>query len=212
MRILVTAGPTREYLDDVRYLSNPSSGKMGFACARAARRAGHRVTLVTGPAGLPDPPGCRTVRVTDAREMHRAVLEAWPRVDAVIMTAAVGDYRPARRFRGKLRKGAGGLSIRLVRTPDILKALGARKGRRVLAGFALQVQDAEREALRKYEEKNLDLVVLNSPRSFGADRMDAAAYREGEIVKRFRGASKGTVAAWIVRAVGKIAGERSGPA
>jgi phosphopantothenoylcysteine decarboxylase/phosphopantothenate--cysteine ligase len=209
MRILVTAGPTREYLDDVRYLSNPSSGKMGFACARAARRAGHRVTLVTGPAGLPDPPGVRTVRVTSAREMYHAVLKAYPRIDAVVMTAAVGDYRPARRFRGKLRKGAGGLTVRLVRTPDILKALGARKGRRVLAGFALQVQDAEREALRKYEEKNLDYVVLNSPRSFGADRMDAAVYREGTVVKRFRGTSKQAVAAWIVSALGKVRRGRS---
>jgi phosphopantothenoylcysteine decarboxylase/phosphopantothenate--cysteine ligase len=209
MRILVTAGPTREYLDDVRFISNPSTGRMGFACARAARRAGHRVTLVTGPVELPAPPGVRTVRVTDAREMRRAVLAAWPRVDAVIMTAAVGDYRPARRFRGKIRKEAGGLSIRLARNPDILKELGARKGGRVLAGFALQVQDAEREALRKYEEKNLDLVVLNSPRSFGADRMDAAVYREGESVKRFRNASKEAVADWLVAALERILGERS---
>ena len=86
MRILVTAGPTREYLDAVRYLSNASSGKMGFACARAAARAGHDVTLVTGPVALPDPPGLRTIRVTSADDMYRAVMKAYPKVDAAIMT------------------------------------------------------------------------------------------------------------------------------
>ncbi len=201
MRILVTAGPTREYLDDVRFLSNASSGRMGFACARAARRAGHRVTLVAGPVALPDPPGIRTVRVTSALEMRRAVLAAWPRTDAVIMTAAVGDYRPARRFRGKLKKGARSLAVRLVRTPDILRELGARKGRRILVGFALEVRDAEREALRKAREKNLDCVVLNSPRAFGAGRMDASVYRGGRLVRRFRRAAKESVAAWIVGAL-----------
>jgi len=203
MNILVTAGPTREHLDAVRFLSNASSGRMGFACARAARRAGHRVTLVTGPVELPDPPGVRTVRVTSALEMRRAVLRAFPGADAVIMTAAVGDYRPARRFRGKLKKSARSLSLRLVRTPDILKALGARKGRRLLVGFALEVADAEREALRKAREKNLDYVVLNSPRAFGAGRMDAAVYRDGKAVRRFRRAGKDAVAAWIVAALGE---------
>jgi len=89
VRILVTAGPTREYLDAVRFLSNASSGKMGFACATAAARAGHEVTLITGPVALPDPAGVRTVRVTSADDMYRAVMKAYPRIDAAIMTAAV---------------------------------------------------------------------------------------------------------------------------
>jgi len=203
MRILVTAGPTREHLDDVRFISSASSGKMGFACARAAREAGHRVTLVAGPVGLASPAGVRTVRVTSALEMRRAVEAAFPRADAVIMTAAVADYRPSRRFRGKIKKGARSLAVRLVRTPDILRSLGARKGRRVLVGFALEVRDAEREALRKAAEKNLDYVVLNSPRAFGADRMDAAVFRGGRIVRRFRRASKEAVAAWIVAELGR---------
>lgn len=208
MRILVTAGPTREPLDAVRFLSNPSSGKLGFACARAARSAGHRVTLVTGPVALPDPPGVRTVRVTTALEMRRAVLREYPRADAVVMTAAVGDYRPARRFAGKLKKDARVLTLRLVRTPDILRALGRRKGRRVLVGFALEVQDAVHQALLKYKRKNLDLVLVNSPRTFAADRMDAVAYREGRAVRRFRRAPKEAVARWIVRAVEALAGGR----
>lgn len=201
MKVLVTAGPTREYLDAVRFISNASSGKMGFACARAARRAGHRVTLVTGPVALPDPAGVRTVRVTSAVEMHRAVKAAYARADAVIMTAAVGDYRPAEPFAGKLKKAPGPLTLRLVHTPDILRELGARKGRRILVGFALEVQDAVHQALLKYKKKNLDYVVLNAPRTFAADRMDAAVYREGAEVRRFRQASKGAVASWLIRAI-----------
>src|SRR5258706_12194074 len=198
MRILVTAGPTREYLDAVRFLSNASSGKMGFACAAAAARAGHDVTLVTGPVALADPAGVRTIRVVSADEMYRAVMKAYPRIDAAIMTAAVGDYRPASRVAGKLKKSAGTLTLRLVRTRDILKEMGRKKGRRILVGFALEVQDAIHQALLKYKKKNLDFVVLNTPRTFAADRMDCRVYREGEVVKRFSRAPKDAVARWIV--------------
>jgi phosphopantothenoylcysteine decarboxylase/phosphopantothenate--cysteine ligase len=201
VRVLVTAGPTREYLDAVRFISNASSGKMGFACAKAAARAGHDVTLVTGPVELPDPPGVRTVRVGSADEMYRAVMKAVPRIDAAIMTAAVGDYRPAERYAGKLKKSAGTLTLRLVRTRDILKELGRKKGRRILVGFALEVQDAIHQALIKYKKKNLDYVVLNTPRTFAADRMDCQVYREGEVVKRFTRATKDSVARWIVTAL-----------
>ncbi|MBI3855696.1 MAG: phosphopantothenoylcysteine decarboxylase [Planctomycetes bacterium] len=198
MRVLVTAGPTREYLDAVRFLSNASSGKMGFACARAAARAGHDVTLVSGPVALPDPAGVRTIRVVSADDMYRAVMKAYPRIDAAIMTAAVGDYRPAERFTGKLKKKSETLTLRLVRTRDILRAMGRKKGKRVLVGFALEVQDAVHQALLKYKKKNLDYVVLNAPRSFAADRMDCEVYREGEVVKRFTRATKEAVARWIV--------------
>lgn len=198
MRVLVTAGPTREYLDAVRFLSNPSTGKMGFACARAAARAGHDVVLVTGPVALPDPAGVRCVRVVSADEMFRAVMKEYPRIDAAIMTAAVGDYKAAKRFDGKLKKKAGALTLRLVRTPDILREMGRRKGKRVLVGFALEVQDAVHQALLKYKKKNLDYVVLNAPKTFGADLMDCDVYREGTVVKSFHAATKARVAAWIV--------------
>jgi phosphopantothenoylcysteine decarboxylase/phosphopantothenate--cysteine ligase len=177
---------------------------MGFACARAAVRAGHRATLVTGPVDLPDPPGVRVLRVVTAAEMHRAILGAWSRCDAAIMTAAVGDYRPARRFRGKLKKGPGAITLRLVRTRDILADLGRRKGRKILVGFALEVGDGVRQARLKYERKNLDLIVLNGPSSFGADRMDGDVYREGEVVERFRGATKDVVARRLVRSVAEL--------
>jgi phosphopantothenoylcysteine decarboxylase/phosphopantothenate--cysteine ligase len=198
VRILVTAGPTREYIDAVRFLSNASSGKMGFACAAAAARAGHEVTLVTGPVALPDPKGVRTVRVVSADDMYRAVMKAYPRTDAAIMTAAVGDYRPAERVAGKLKKKSETLTLRLVRTRDILKEMGRKKGKRILVGFALEVQDAIHQALVKYKKKNLDYVVLNTPRTFAADRMDCQVYREGGVVKRFKGATKEAVARWIV--------------
>ena len=198
MRVLVTAGPTREYLDAVRFLSNASSGKMGFACAEAAARAGHDVTLVTGPVALPDPARVRTIRVTSADDMYRAVMKVYPRTDAAIMTAAVGDYRPAERFAGKLKKASETLTLKLVRTRDILREMGRKKGRRILVGFALEVQDAVHQALVKYKKKNLDYVVLNTPRTFAADRMDCRVFREGEVVKRFKGATKEAVANWIV--------------
>jgi len=198
VRVLVTAGPTREYIDAVRFLSNASSGKMGFACAEAAARAGHDVTLVTGPVTLPDPKGVRTVRVVSADDMYRAVMKAYPRIDAAIMTAAVGDYRPAERFAGKLKKKSETLTLRLVRTRDILKEMGRKKGKRILIGFALEVQDAVHQALVKYKKKNLDYVVLNTPRTFAADRMDCRVYREGDVVRRFKGATKESVARWIV--------------
>jgi phosphopantothenoylcysteine decarboxylase/phosphopantothenate--cysteine ligase len=203
VRVLVTAGPTREYIDAVRFLSNASSGKMGFACAAAAARAGHEVTLVTGPVALPDPAGVRTVRVVSADDMYRSVMKVYPRIDAAIMTAAVGDYRPAERVAGKLKKSAETLTLRLVRTRDILLELGRKKGRRVLVGFALEVQDAVHQALIKYKNKHLDYVVLNTPRSFAADRMDCQVYREGDVVKRFKGATKGEVARWIVKVLAR---------
>ena len=119
-------------------------------------------------------------------------------IDAAIMTAAVGDYRPAERFAGKLKKKSETLTLRLVRTRDILKEMGRKKGKRILVGFALEVQDAVHQALVKYKKKNLDYVVLNTPRTFAADTMDCRVFREGEVVKRFKGATKEAVANWIV--------------
>src|SRR6185503_3474724 len=139
---------------------NASSGKMGFACAEAAARAGHDVTLVTGPVALPDPARVRTVRVTSADEMYRAVMKVYPRIDAAIMTAAVGDYKPAVRFAGKLKNKAETLTRPPVRTRDILKEMRRRTGSRILVGFALEVQDAVHQALLKYKKTNLDYDIL----------------------------------------------------
>ncbi len=170
MRILVTAGPTREMIDAVRFLSNLSSGRTGYAIAGAARDLGHAVTLISGPVALPRPSGLDFVPVVSAADMHRAVRDAFDEVDAVIMSAAVADYRPARVTEGKMKKTTGPLSLELERTTDILRELGGHKTRQILVGFALEVQDAEDNARRKFEEKNLDLLVLNSPGNFGTRR------------------------------------------
>lgn len=183
IRFLVTAGPTREYLDDVRFLSNPSTGRMGFACAEAAVAAGHEAVLVTGPVDLPDPKGATVVRVVSARDMHRAAMKAFKTVDVVIATAAVSDYRPAARAKGKLKKGATRLTLELVKNPDILAEMGARKGNRVLIGFALEVQNARASAVAKYRAKNLDAIVLNRPATFGSASIRAEIVTEDGVVR-----------------------------
>ena len=137
MRFLVSAGPTREFVDPVRFLSNRSTGKMGYAVARAAVEAGHEVVLVSGPVSLESPPGLAAfVPVVSARDMLAALRRALAAADALVMTAAVADFRPARVSRRKIHKGAMPDSIRLVPNPDILAALARRKGRRVFVGFA----------------------------------------------------------------------------
>lgn len=209
MRVLITGGPTREYLDQVRCLTNPSSGRVGFELARAARRRGHQVVLVTGPSHLPDPPGVRTVRVTDARQMHRAVLREYPRAHALIASAAVSDYRPARQARGKIKKGPARMTLNLVRNPDILADCGRRKGRRVLVGFALEAQRGLQNAADKLRRKNLDLVVLNSPESFGAAGIHPTLLTPDGGVQRLPRMSKARLAARIVRFVERTLAARA---
>ncbi len=198
MHVLVTAGPTREYLDAVRYLTSPSSGRMGFAVAAAARRAGHRVTLVAGPTHLPAPRGVRVVRVTTAREMARATLAAFRRADALVMTAAVADYRPERRRRGKWKKGPGRLALRLVRNPDILAACGRLKGRRVLVGFAVEVKDPLASARRKLSLKHLDALFLTDPRAFGALAAEYTLLLPGEPPRQLGAIAKRQLATQLV--------------
>jgi phosphopantothenoylcysteine decarboxylase / phosphopantothenate---cysteine ligase len=160
-RILVTAGPTHEPIDPVRFLGNRSSGKMGFALAREAARRGAAVTLVTGPTHLPDPPAVEVVRVETAEEMRDAVLDRFDGTDAVVKAAAVADWRPKARAEGKLKKEEGAPEIHLEPTPDILRELGERKGDTVLVGFAAETADLETAGRAKLREKHLDLIVVN---------------------------------------------------
>lgn len=169
MRLLITAGPTREYLDDVRFLSNASSGRMGFALAEAARDAGHQVTIVCGPVALIPPTGCAVVSIETTDEMLQACLSAWPHCDGVIGAAAVCDYRPLERAKGKLKKTGGPRLLELVETADVLGELGRQKGSRFIVGFALESQDARPNALRKMASKNCDAIVLNHPSAINAD-------------------------------------------
>ena len=170
----MTAGPTREPLDPARFLSNPSTGRMGYALAAEAAARGGDVTLISGPTHLPPPAGVQVVRVTTADEMFRATLNQAQGADLVLKAAAVADYRPETRSRSKVKKetllsrsrrGATAdraVSLRLVPTPDILEELGRRrKPNQVLVGFAAETAALERNALRKLRRKNLDLVVAN---------------------------------------------------
>jgi phosphopantothenoylcysteine decarboxylase/phosphopantothenate--cysteine ligase len=167
-RVLVTAGPTREFLDPVRFISNPSSGRMGFAVARAAEHRGAEVTLVTGPVNLPDPPGMEVVRVTTAHEMAEAVLDRVEDAGIIVKTAAVSDYRPREIAAHKIKKGEAEETLILERNPDILREIGARKGNRFLVGFAAETQDLRENASQKLRKKNLDMIVGNVVTEAGA--------------------------------------------
>ncbi|PWB65571.1 MAG: bifunctional phosphopantothenoylcysteine decarboxylase/phosphopantothenate--cysteine ligase CoaBC, partial [Deltaproteobacteria bacterium] len=160
-RVVVSAGPTAEPLDPVRFLSNRASGKMGFAMARAARRLGARVTLVSGPTALPDPFFLTTVRVRTAEEMFSAVSAAAGDADVVVMCAAVADFRAKEAAPGKIRKEDFDFRVELAPTVDILETLGKEKGSRALVGFAAETDDLERKAIEKMRRKNLDAIVAN---------------------------------------------------
>jgi len=166
--VLVTAGPTREPLDPVRFLSNRSSGKMGYAIAEAAAARGARVILVSGPTALAAPPGVDCIHVETADEMYRAVLAKLEPAGVVIKAAAVADYRPKRRADRKIKKDQAVPEIALEPTPDILAELGKRKGTRILVGFAAETDDLLDNARMKLQRKNLDLVVANNVREAGA--------------------------------------------
>ncbi len=159
--MLVTAGPTREPLDPVRFLSNPSSGKMGYAIARAGEHRGATVTLVTGPTQLPDPLNVEMVRVTTAAEMAEAVFTHMEPCRLIIKTAAVSDFRPKVFAAHKVKKTQGEKSLQLVRNKDILKELGKRCQDRILVGFAAETEELEKNAAKKLSEKNLDIIVGN---------------------------------------------------
>ena len=172
-KVLITAGPTREHVDPVRYLSNESSGKMGFEIARAAVERGDRVTLVCGPVNLETPKGVKRIDVLSARDMLKAVREEFRDADMLIMAAAVADWRPARKLAGKWRKKdqkTEVASLDLVRNPDILQTVAQRKGDRLVVGFALETSDGLRRALAKLKRKNADYVVLNDDSVLGSDR------------------------------------------
>jgi phosphopantothenoylcysteine decarboxylase/phosphopantothenate--cysteine ligase len=172
MRILVTAGPTREYFDTVRFISNPSTGKQGYAIAQVACQRGHEVVLVSGPVQIPVPAGLRVEHVVSAEEMARASKAAFDDCDAAVMTAAVCDYRPPVRLDRKLRKHQQHFEIALEPTEDICAALGHIKAGRVVVGFAMNDHDATAQAERKLKEKHCDYIVLNGLANVGADDVE----------------------------------------
>lgn len=168
-KVLVTAGPTREALDPVRYLTNRSSGKMGYAIAKAASARGAEVTLVSGPTNLPRPPYVNVIDIQSAREMYEAVTSRSADMDLIIKAAAVADYRPATVAEDKMKKGDGELSIPLERTDDILKYLGEHKRPgQFLCGFSMETRDMVENSRKKLKKKNLDLIAANNVKVEGA--------------------------------------------
>ena len=172
-KVLVTAGPTWEPMDPVRHLTNPSSGKMGYALAKVARRRGAEVTLVSGPTSLNPPFGVKVVRVQTAKQMHQAVAEEYPQTDAVAMAAAVSDYRPRDTAAEKIKKAGHQDRLELEPTEDILSSLGDQKKGQVLVGFAAETENLLENAKEKLHQKNLDFIVANdltaANAGFGSD-------------------------------------------
>lgn len=183
-RVLVTAGPTREPIDPVRFISNPSSGKMGFAVARAAEQRGGKVILITGPTNLPDPNNITVIRAGTAREMAHAVFENMEDSDIIIKSAAVSDYRSKDQAEQKIKKEKDEMVLFLEKNQDILEELGRRKKDQILVGFAAETENLEQNAERKLAEKNLDIIAGNlvgRPSSgFGADNNKVTLfYKDG---------------------------------
>ena len=185
--VLVTAGPTQEPLDPVRFISNRSSGKMGYALAEAAAARGARVILISGPVRLAEPPGVTLVRVRTASQMRAAVMEHFEQASIIVKAAAVADYHLASVPLGKVKKTAARISLELDPTPDILAEVGRKKGGRLLIGFAAETENLVEEARRKLESKNCDMVVANlvgpEGTGFGSDRNEVVlVLKTGETV------------------------------
>lgn len=202
MKLLITAGPTREYFDSIRFVSNPSSGKMGYAMAAAAVARGHEVTLISGPVSLAPPAGVKVIHVISAAEMAEAAKSAWPRQDAAIMTAAVCDYRPVTHLSKKMPKSDKPLVLKLVATEDIARSLGAAKQPgQVLVGIALEDHDGRVHAEAKLRRKNCDAFLLNGPANVGSDLADVEVLVAGGDWTRWRRAAKGQIAVRLIRLV-----------
>lgn len=167
-RILITSGPTRQYLDPVRYLTNASSGRMGRALAESALAAGHQVVIVSGPVDVDYPPAAEVVPVVSTEEMLAACRRLFPECDGLIGVAAPCDYRPMKVAPGKINKTGEPLVLQLIETPDVVATMGAEKQQQWLVGFALETDDHRLRALAKLEKKSCDLMVLNGPQAMHA--------------------------------------------
>ena len=210
MNFLVSAGPTREYIDPVRFLSNPSSGRMGVAVAEAAQNRGHKVKLVAGPLVVRPSPGIRLVRVNTAREMLNAIKKEITWADVLIMTAAVADWRPERKRTAKLKKTMDTFNLQMVRNPDILSEISKLRrhsrfrAKLKLVGFSVDTKAIVTNAKKKLQDKDLDLIVANPVSGFGGETNQAAIIdRQGKIV-RLPVLSKENLAGKLVRLVEQL--------
>ncbi|MHC4618865.1 MAG: phosphopantothenoylcysteine decarboxylase domain-containing protein [Planctomycetota bacterium] len=205
MHFLITAGGTREYLDPVRFISNASSGKTGFALALAALKAGHKVTLVAALTGQQPPTGARVAKVESAAQMFEAVKKHFPRCDCLIMAAAVSDYTPVRPAKNKIKRSGKSLTIKIKPTVDILKWVARHKRRnQFVVGFALEDKKLRERAEKKLKEKNLDMIVANTVAAIGSERSSVHLKRPDSRWAEIESASKTAVARKIVAEVEKL--------
>lgn len=207
-KVMITAGPTREKVDPVRYFTNHSSGKMGYAIAEAAYQMGAEVTLISGPVAIAPPSGVTVIRVESADEMHQEVLNRFSEMDIVIKSAAVADYRPRIVSDQKMKKQDGSLTIEMERTKDILKDLGERKENQILVGFAAETENVEEYALRKLQKKNLDMIVANNVTlagaGFGTDTNIVTMYKKSGEKMELPVLSKQEVAKQILEEISRF--------
>jgi phosphopantothenoylcysteine decarboxylase / phosphopantothenate---cysteine ligase len=188
-RILITSGPTRQYLDPVRYLTNASSGRMGAALAEAAVQSGHQVTIVSGLVEVEYPKQAKVLSVVSTEDMLEACLAEFPNCDGLIAVAAPCDYRPAAVSRHKIRKSGGPMRLELIETPDVVAALGAiKKPSQWLVAFALETEDHHFRAMQKLERKSCDLIVVNGPEAIhAADTRVDVLDKSGQVLGSFSG-------------------------
>jgi phosphopantothenoylcysteine decarboxylase/phosphopantothenate--cysteine ligase len=203
--VLITAGPTWEYLDDVRFIGNPSTGLMGMELARAAQRLGAHVTVVCGPTHLQPPPGIAFVPVVSAQQMLEAVAERFEACDVFVASAAVSDYRPSRREAGKIKKGAERVTIEFVLNPDVLKAMGERRREeQIIVGFSLESANALDNARAKLAEKHCDLMVVNTPAHFGEAKEFVRIINARGLVAELPPSTKAAVAEAVLELVARL--------
>jgi len=200
VRFLITAGPTREPIDPVRYIGNRSSGRMGYAIAEAAIGAGHDVVLISGPVNLDPPPGAKLIPVSTSDEMFDEVMGQTPHCDILVMCAAVADYKPARISNEKIKKRAASLSLELIQTRDILASLPKQDREYLVVGFAAETENVEANALKKLRAKNCDVIVANDARmAMESDENEVEIFfRDGENKKISR-APKQIIARELVK-------------
>lgn len=206
MKILISAGPTREYLDPVRFISNPSTGRMGYLIAHECLKKGHSVTLVSGPTHLAPPAGARLIKVESAEEMKAAILKSFPDSDVLIMSAAVSDWRPAKKSSGKIKRKKS-WNLKFVPNPDILKAAGKiKKKHQKAVGFALETSDILKNAGKKLKEKKLDLIIADTPDFFGDEKKNAKVFfiHKDGTTEKFSGITKEETARKLVSLLGNL--------
>lgn len=204
MRFLITAGGTREYIDTVRFISNASSGRMGYALAHAADKAGHKVTLISA-CDLQPPIGVEFVGVDSAEEMFAAVKRHFNKCDCLIMAAAVSDYTPVRVAKTKIKRERKFLTIKLRPTTDILKWASQRRKEQILIGFALEDKAIRRRAEKKLKEKRIDMIIANTPAAIGAEESTVQIKTPDSCWVKIEDAGKTTIAKRIIQLIGDLA-------